>query len=99
MPNLILRWTLSSCGALPIQSPRRMEMANGDGEGVGGIQGLGWRGEFEEAGDHMLDLLLLGASIADDRRLDCQRGVFGDFKAGGRSGQHGDSTDLAELQR
>ena len=46
----------------------------------------------------MLDLLLLGASVADDRGLDGERGVFGDFEAGSGGGKHSHAPDLAQLQ-
>jgi len=66
MPNPVLRWTLSSCGALPIQSPGRVEVANSNSQGIGGVHSLGRRWEFEQARDHMLDLLLFSATVADN---------------------------------
>ena len=48
---------------------------------------------------HVLDLLLLGAAVADHRRLDRQRRVFGDFQSGGGGRQHGDAADLAQFER
>src|SRR5215469_4172931 len=75
-----------------------MQMTDGDGQGVGGIQRFRRVGQLEQAGDHVLDLLLLGTTVADDRRLDGQGRIFGDLKAGSGGGQHGHATDLAEFQ-
>src|SRR5215469_2584827 len=46
----------------------------------------------------MLDLLLFGLSIADDRRLDGERRVFGDLETRGGGGKHGDAAHLSQLQ-
>ena len=46
----------------------------------------------------MLNLLLLGTTVADDRRLYGQRRIFGDLKASSGGSEHGHATDLAELQ-
>jgi hypothetical protein len=75
-----------------------VDVADGDGEGVGGVGWLGRFVEFEQAGDHELHLLLGGEAVADDSALDAERGVFGDGEAAVRRGQHGDAADLAELE-
>ena len=75
-----------------------MEVADGDGEGVGCVVGLGRNGEVEEAGDHELDLVFFGASVADHGGLDGKGRVFGDFESGGGGGEHGDSADLSEFE-
>jgi hypothetical protein len=60
--------------------------------------GLGRSGEVEEAGDHELDLLFFGASVADDGGFDGEGRILGDFEAGGCGGEHGDSADLSEFK-
>ena len=74
-----------------------MQMTDGDGQGVGGIHGLGRFVEGEQSGDHVLHLLLLGSSIADYGRLDGKRRVFGDLQSCGGSGEHGHTADLSRL--
>ena len=75
-----------------------VDVADGDGEGVGGVGRFGSFVEFEEAGDHELDLLFRCKTVADDGALDGQRGVFGDEETAVRRGHHSDATDLAELE-
>ena len=53
-------------------------MADGDGEGVGGIGRFGNLRQVKQAGDHELDLLFFGEAIADDAGLDFERRVLGD---------------------
>ncbi len=61
-----------------------------------GLRGLS---KFKQTCHHVLDLLFLGAAVADDRRLDRQRRVFGDFQSGGGGGEHGNAPDLPQFQR
>jgi N-acetylmuramoyl-L-alanine amidase len=75
-----------------------VDVADGDGESVGGVGGLGSFVEVEQAGDHELDLFFGGEAVADYGALDAERGVFGDGEAAVGCGQHGDSADLAELE-
>jgi N-acetylmuramoyl-L-alanine amidase len=75
-----------------------VDVADGDGEGVGCVGGPGNFVELEQAGDHELDLLLGGEAVADDGAFDGEGGVFGDEEAAVGGGHHGDSTDLAELE-
>src|SRR5271157_1646752 len=53
-------------GTLPAESPDGMQMADGDGQCVRGIHGLGGRWKLQKAGHHVLDLLLFRAAITDD---------------------------------
>jgi len=76
-----------------------VDVADGDGEGVGGVGGLGSFVEVEEAGDHELHLLLGGEAVANNGALDGEGGIFGNLQAAVGSGQHGDAADLAELER
>jgi hypothetical protein len=46
----------------------------------------------------VLHLLLFSTSVADDRRLDGERRVFGHFESGGSCGEHGHATNLAEFE-
>jgi len=75
-----------------------VDVADGDGEGVGGVGRLGRLVEIEQAGNHELHLLLGGEAVADDGALDGERGVFGNEQTTVGSGQHGDAADLAELE-
>ena len=43
-----------------------MDVADGDGEGVGGVGWFRRFGEVEQAADHELDLLFGGEAVADD---------------------------------
>jgi len=85
-------------GFLAIQRGRGVQVADRNGERVGGVGGLRNFIEPEQARDHLLDLVLLGLAVADDGGLDGQRRVLGDFEAGGGGGEHGDAADLSELQ-
>ena len=76
-----------------------MEMADGDGERVSGVGGVGGEFEAKEASDHELNLLLGGEAVADDCGFDGQRRVFGYGLLRERGGKEGDPADLAELER
>jgi hypothetical protein len=78
---------------------RVVDVADGDGEGVGGVGGLGRFVQVEQAGDHELHLLFGGETVADNRAFDGERGVFGHEQTAVGGGQHGDAADLAELER
>ena len=75
-----------------------VQMANGDGERIGGVGGLGNLVEIQKTRHHLLDLMFFSAAVADHCGLDGEWRVFGDFESGGCGGQHGDTTHLAELQ-
>ena len=75
-----------------------VQMADGDGQRISGVGGLGNPIEIEKARHHLLDLMLFGPAVSDDCGLDRERRVFGDFESGGRGGQHGDTAHLAQLQ-
>ena len=76
----------------------RVEMTDGDGERVGGVSRVVRLLQVEEARNHKLHLLLGGEAVADDRRFNGERGVFGHRFSTGGGGQEGDSADLAELE-
>jgi len=59
-----------SDGALAFQGSSGVEMTDGDGEGVRGVERFRRLGEFEQTGDHSLNLLFLGAPVTYDGRLD-----------------------------
>ena len=77
------------------QSLSAVGVANGAGEGVGGV-GRGCSGQGEQAHDHRLHLLLGGFALADDRLLDLQGGVFGDRQAAVHQRRNGGAARLAE---
>ena len=84
--------------ALAFPGGGSVEMADGDGEGIGGVGGLGNLIEVEQARHHLLDLMFFSAAVAHDRGFDGEGRVLGDFEPGGGGGQHGDSAHLAEFQ-
>ena len=85
-------------GSLPLPCSRRMQMANGNGERVGGIFRFRNLVEIQKASDHLLYLVLLGSPISDDRRLDRERRVLRNFQSGICGGQHGDTAHLSQFQ-
>lgn len=76
-----------------------MNVADSDGEGVGGVGRLRRFVEVEEAGDHELHLLLGRQAVADDGALDGEWRVLGDGEAGAGCSEQGDTAHLAELER
>ena len=57
-----------------------MRMAQGDGQGVRGIN-LGFLQQLEQMHDHHLHLLLVRAASAGDGLLDLRGGVLGDLQS------------------
>src|SRR5205085_5782087 len=87
----------SNC-SLARKRRRRVEMADGNGQGVSRI-GRFWNLiQVEQARDHMLDLLLLGLAVTDYRGLDGKWRILSDFQTRDGCGQHSDSTYLAQLE-
>jgi hypothetical protein len=84
--------------ALAFFRRRGVQMADGDGQRIGGVGGFGDLIEIQKARHHLLDLMLFGPTVSDHRGLDGERRVFGDFDSGGSGGQHGDTAHLAEFQ-
>src|ERR1700751_1320946 len=72
-------YILATDGALACEGSDCVQMADCEGQGIGSIQGFGWGGEVEQACPHVLALMLLGAAVADYRRLDGEGRIFGDF--------------------
>jgi hypothetical protein len=73
----------SSPRSLEGKSLRGVDVADGDGQGVGCI---GWfRGlrEVEEAGDHELHLFFACESVTDYGGFDFEWRVFGEWEIGG----------------
>ena len=60
----------SAASALPFPSGGGVQMADGDGERIGGISGLRNLVEIQKACHHLLDLMLFGPAVSDHRRLD-----------------------------
>ena len=75
-----------------------VKVADGDGEGVGCVCGVGRVLQAQEALDHELDLILGGEAVADNGGLDGEWGVLGDGLAALGGGEERDATDLAELE-
>jgi hypothetical protein len=73
-------------------------MANGNGQGIGGIGRVRRSIEAEKACDHVLDLFFVGATIADDSGLDGQRRVFGNDEASTGGGEHGNTAHVTKLE-
>jgi hypothetical protein len=90
----------SSCrGSPPAQGGGGVKMADGNGQGIGGVSGFGDGIEAEQMRDHVLDLPLPGSAIAYDSGFDRKRGVFGDLYSATGCRQHGYATNLTQLQR
>jgi hypothetical protein len=81
------------------QSLGSVYVADGYGQGVGGVRRFRHAVQREQAGDHELDLLLGSESVARDGGLDGERCVLSDWKPGRGGGEQGDSADLAEFER
>jgi hypothetical protein len=92
MTGYILRIALAFVGRGSV------EMADGYGQGIGGVGRLGNLIEIQEARHHLLDLMFFGAAVSDYRGLNGEWRVFGDLEPVGCGGQHGDAAHLAELQ-
>src|ERR1700693_936173 len=99
MPEAAVAGSSSCHCTLPAEGPGGMQMTDGDSQRVGRVHRLGRDGELKQPRYHMLHLLLFGAPITDNRRLDGQGRVFSNFKSRLSGGQHGDSTDLSQLER
>src|ERR1039458_10164671 len=80
--------------ALAFMGGCSVQMADGYGERVGGVSGLGNLIEIQKTRHHLLDLMFFGAAVSDHGGLDGEWGVLGDFESGGSSGQHGDTAPL-----
>lgn len=65
MPKINEYSMLVSHSSLPGESSDRVKMTDCYGKSVGGVQWLRRRRKVEQVRDHVLDLLLLGAAIAD----------------------------------
>jgi hypothetical protein len=66
MPKTGANRILAGGEALPTEGPRSVQMADGNRERVGSIHGFGRFGKLKQPRDHVLDLLLFGAAIADN---------------------------------
>jgi hypothetical protein len=64
---------LSASDSLAFFGRRCMEMADGNGEGIGGVGGLGDLIEIQQTRHHLLHLMLLGLAVSDNRGLDRER--------------------------
>ena len=78
---------------------RRVHVADGDRQRVGGVVRRRRLGQPEQQLDHLLHLVLLGAAVADDGALDLGRRVLEDRHARLDRREHRDAARVAELQR
>lgn len=69
-------------------------MAEGCGQGVGGVVGRGDLGQSQQVSHHSLDLIFAGTALAADGFFYLQGGVFGHFHARAGGGQNEDSARL-----
>jgi N-acetylmuramoyl-L-alanine amidase len=76
-----------------------VDVADGDGERIGGVGGLRGLVELQQPGDHELDLLLGCEAVAYDRAFDGEWSVFGYREAAVGGGEHSYAANLAELER
>ncbi len=71
-------------------------MAEGDGEGVGGVGRRRRLVQVEERLDHEGDLVFAAAAVRRDELLDLERLVEGDRQPGLGGGEQGGGTRLAD---
>ncbi len=71
-------------------------MAEGDGEGVGGVGRFWGFVEVQEGLDHQGDLVFAAAAVGGDELLDLERLVEGDGEASLGGGEQGDGAGLAD---
>ena len=77
-----------------------MQVANRHGQRVGGVVRRGRFRKAEQQLDHLLHLVLFGATVADHRALDLGAGVYSTTGQPALDrGQHGDAARVPELQR
>ena len=75
-----------------------MQMANSNRQGIRNIRRFGDLGKIQQPFDHVLDLLLLCASVTNDSTFDGKRRIFRDFQTGRRGRKHSYTTHLAKFQ-
>ena len=73
-------------------------MADGHGQGVGGVEGDPGALAGEQRQDHRPHLLLFGVAVADDRLLDQAGLVLEDGQVGAGGGGEQDAPGVGELQ-
>ena len=71
-------------------------VGDGDGEGVGGVDGRRL-GELQHGRDHEADLALVGEAVADDRALDQRGRVLAERDAGALEQEQHDAASVTEL--
>ena len=71
-------------------------MTDGDGERIGGVVGPRQLGQREQRLHHPRDLILGGAAIAADRRLDALGRVGETRQAALAGGKHRDATSVTD---
>src|SRR3982074_3692729 len=89
---------LLSHRALSLERSPSVQVADRDGQSVGSSHRLRRLGQFKKSCDHMLYLLLLGPSVADDGGLDSKRRILSDLESGRSRGQHRDSAHLTQFK-
>lgn len=77
----------------------RLQVADGQGQGVGGVVLVRGGGQGEQAGDHAGHLSFIGGAVAYHGLFNPARLVFKDRQAGRRSGHQGHPAGLAEDKR
>ena len=75
-----------------------MGMAQGDGQGVGGVD-LRLFGQPQQVHDHQHHLLLVRPAVANHGLLDLARGVLGDLQTTLGAGHDGRAAGLTQLER
>lgn len=75
-----------------------MNVADGNGQGVGRVGGLGCSFQFKKIANHEADLLFRGKAVAHHGTFYGQRSVFGDRVAAVGRREKRDAAHLAELQ-
>jgi len=87
---------------LRLLKPRRaraVHVRDCDAERVGRVEGRGRFAKLQQNANHLLNLLLLGRAVADDRLLYEPRRVLRDFDPGALGREEHDAPNVSELQR
>src|SRR5271155_3264414 len=76
-----------------------VRVAERDGEGVGGVGGLGIFGQAQRGGNHLLHLLFRCGAVSGDARFHLARRITVRRNGGLRGGEQHDAAHFGEFQR
>lgn len=73
-------------------------VADGHGDGIGGIERAEFRGEAKKRADHEGDLFLFRAAVADNAAFDGSGRIFADSEAGFGEDEQNGAAHLAQFE-